>query len=88
MVTGPSAQETPDERTVQEIWATVLGLGADEVRPEDNFFDLGGNSILAARVSARFAELYGVDAIDSFEIIFDAEDLTHTVALLGGATSG
>lgn len=75
--------DIPDERAVAEIWSTVLGL--PKVSAQDNFFDLGGNSILAARVSARFAQRFGVDSIDGLEAIFDADDLAHTVALLRAA---
>ncbi|MFJ6793255.1 type I polyketide synthase [Streptomyces sp. NPDC091268] len=33
------------------IWADVLGMAS--VRPDEDFFDLGGDSVLAARVCAR-----------------------------------
>ncbi|MFD3698363.1 phosphopantetheine-binding protein [Streptomyces sp. NPDC058646] len=76
--------DTPDERAVAEIWSGVIGL--EQVRPQDNFFDLGGNSILAARVSAQFAARFGVDPVDGLEALFDADDLAHTVELLRAAT--
>ncbi|MER7341824.1 phosphopantetheine-binding protein [Streptomyces sp. NPDC000075] len=77
--------EVPDVRAVAEIWAAVLGL--DEVAPQDNFFDLGGNSILAARVSARFAARFELDTIDGLEALFDADDLAGTVELLREASA-
>ncbi|MFC9660091.1 amino acid adenylation domain-containing protein [Nocardia sp. NPDC127606] len=39
------------ERTVAEVFAEVLG--AERVGADDNFFDLGGNSLLATRLTAR-----------------------------------
>ncbi|MBW4566490.1 MAG: amino acid adenylation domain-containing protein [Tolypothrix carrinoi HA7290-LM1] len=40
--------ETAAEKVICSVWETVLGL--DAVGVEDNFFDLGGDSILALRV--------------------------------------
>ncbi|MFC8274225.1 non-ribosomal peptide synthetase, partial [Streptomyces sp. NPDC057271] len=50
---GPSAQEPrgPLEQRIAALWADVLGL--DRVGLDDNFFDLGGNSLLLSRVSIR-----------------------------------
>nr|AKA59447.1 non-ribosomal peptide synthetase [uncultured bacterium AR_456] len=39
------------ERRIQRAWADVLGI--DAVGVHDNFFDLGGNSLLLARLHAR-----------------------------------
>ena len=45
------APGTGMETTVSEIWSAVLGRSP--VGVEDNFFDLGGNSLLLLQVSAR-----------------------------------
>jgi amino acid adenylation domain-containing protein len=42
---------TTVERTVAGIWRDVLGVGA--VGRDDNFFDLGGNSLRLAQVQSR-----------------------------------
>jgi amino acid adenylation domain-containing protein len=39
------------ERTIASVWAEVLTL--DEIGVEDNFFDLGGNSLLLSTLHAR-----------------------------------
>jgi acyl carrier protein len=39
------------------VWAQVLDR--DDVGPDENFFDLGGNSLLMARASARLSEVLG-----------------------------
>lgn len=41
---------TENERRVADIWAKVLGLDPAEIGRDDNFFDLGGNSLAAMRV--------------------------------------
>ncbi|NLS92893.1 MAG: amino acid adenylation domain-containing protein [Planctomycetaceae bacterium] len=48
---------TDFEKTVAAIWADVLGL--DRVGVHDNFFDLGGHSLHAMKVSAHIRSLYG-----------------------------
>ena len=46
-----AAARTSIEERVAHIWADVLAL--DQVGVYDNFFDLGGNSVLAAQVVSR-----------------------------------
>ncbi|MFD4658624.1 non-ribosomal peptide synthase/polyketide synthase [Kitasatospora sp. NPDC058444] len=53
-----TALRTERERALAAVWAEVLGL--DAVGAEDDFFDLGGDSILAARTLARTTERLGV----------------------------
>ncbi|MFI0976471.1 amino acid adenylation domain-containing protein [Streptomyces sp. NPDC021093] len=46
-----SAPATPAERTLAQVWSEVLGVG--RVGTRDNFFDLGGDSILSIQVVAK-----------------------------------
>ncbi|PWI10491.1 non-ribosomal peptide synthetase [Streptomyces sp. NWU339] len=48
---------TGDERALAAIWADVLGV--DAVGVTDDFFDLGGDSLLAARTLTRIREVLG-----------------------------
>ncbi|GAA4812204.1 hypothetical protein GCM10023220_49340 [Streptomyces ziwulingensis] len=48
---GHVAPRTPAERTLSRVWAEVLGVA--RIGVEDNFFDLGGDSILSIQVVAR-----------------------------------
>jgi amino acid adenylation domain-containing protein/thioester reductase-like protein len=48
------------ELMLARIWEGVLRLEEGEVRPEDNFFDLGGHSLAAAQLSSRVEEGFGV----------------------------
>jgi non-ribosomal peptide synthetase component F len=47
---GLVAPRTDTEATLAAIWRDVLGI--DEVGVEDNFFDLGGDSILGVQIAS------------------------------------
>ncbi|NMN98649.1 amino acid adenylation domain-containing protein [Nocardiaceae bacterium YC2-7] len=51
------APRNPTERAVAEVFATVLGV--EDVGIDDNFFDLGGNSLSATRMVARVKTVTG-----------------------------
>ncbi|EFQ91494.1 hypothetical protein PTT_11654 [Pyrenophora teres f. teres 0-1] len=57
---GPKRQpSTEAERTMQQLWARVLGIEPDSIGLDDSFFRLGGDSITAMKLvgEARRAEL-------------------------------
>jgi amino acid adenylation domain-containing protein len=62
-----TAPRTPMERDLAAIWAEVLAL--DRVGVEDNFFDLGGHSLGAARILSRVYAAFNVDL--SLKALFD-----------------
>ncbi|KAK4614117.1 Nonribosomal peptide synthase atnA [Fulvia fulva] len=41
---------SPVEKTLSDLWATVLGVDANQMCPSDHFFRLGGDSISAMRL--------------------------------------
>ncbi|MBG9390066.1 MupA/Atu3671 family FMN-dependent luciferase-like monooxygenase [Caenimonas aquaedulcis] len=53
------APESAMEKTIASIWAEVLGLPS--VGTGDNFFDLGGHSLLVVQVQRRLREACGRD---------------------------
>ncbi|MFI5179274.1 MAG: SDR family oxidoreductase, partial [Vicinamibacterales bacterium] len=53
------ASRTPLERTVCEVFERVLGI--DQVGVHDNFFDLGGHSLLTVDILARLRRQVGID---------------------------
>ena len=57
--TAFAAAETPTENELAKIWAEVLDL--EQVGINDNFLELGGNSLLATRVSARVMGKFRVE---------------------------
>lgn len=54
---GRTAPRDDVERTLCRTWAEVLGI--DEVGIDDNFFEIGGHSLLAARLFARLDKAFG-----------------------------
>jgi amino acid adenylation domain-containing protein len=59
---------TPIEKRMAEILAALLGL--DQVSAQDNFFLLGGHSLLGAQLIARVRDVFGVEL--SLRSLFDA----------------
>ena len=59
IATGFVDPRTAAEKTVAKVWADVLGL--ERVGARDNFFDVGGQSLLATRVVARLREAFRLD---------------------------
>jgi hypothetical protein len=57
-VTSPNPATGLIERAVAGLWCQVLEV--DRVEPDDNFFDLGGNSILAAELLAKVRATLGI----------------------------
>ena len=57
--THQHADEQTTSHLIQQTWAEVLGLAA--VEPDDDFFDLGGNSLVVAAAMARLNERLGLD---------------------------
>ncbi|MFE3634311.1 non-ribosomal peptide synthase/polyketide synthase [Streptomyces sp. NPDC059168] len=76
--TGRVAPRSAEERALAAIWADVLGV--DEVGVTDDFFDLGGESILAARVLARVRDRLGVRA--TVRDVFTARTVAALAPLL------
>ncbi|WP_227984382.1 non-ribosomal peptide synthetase [Nocardia spumae] len=58
------APSTPVEEIVADVFATLLVPGVDDqpgrVGADDDFFELGGNSLLAAQAAARIGSALGV----------------------------
>ncbi len=76
------------ERDLLAIWQDVLL--AQELGVHDNFFDLGGNSLLGAEVLARIQQgrLGSVSIVDLFERPTIALLAEHLAARSGGAPEG
>ena len=61
------------------MWAEILGL--DHVGVEDNFFDIGGESISAMKISARSKEAVGIAV--SVRLLFRCQTVAKIAAELG-----
>jgi acyl carrier protein len=56
---GLTAPSGPVQEALAEIWAELLGL--DEIGVDEDFFELGGSSLLATRAVTRIRETLGVE---------------------------
>jgi acyl carrier protein len=53
------APETEMERRLIAVWQQVLGF--EPIGVEDNFFDLGGDSLIAIKMASRLKQELGMD---------------------------
>lgn len=54
-----AAPRTETERAIAEIWKETLGV--ERVGLDDNFFDLGGHSLLLAKAHTRLQSVFGAE---------------------------
>ena len=71
---------TPAEQLVAAVWSDVLGVA--EISTDDNFFNLGGDSLTAVRVVGRVFDVFGMV---SPYTIFDAPTLAEFAAAVSAA---
>jgi len=62
------------EKQVCEIWAGVLGLDVDKVGIRDDFFRLGGNSIIAIRLVSKLNSDIALSSIFKYRTV---QELAH-----------
>jgi amino acid adenylation domain-containing protein len=79
-----AAPRTELERVMAGIWAEVLGV--ERVGIEDNFFDLGGQSLLATRLISRIQSVLGMQA--EIQDLFDAPTVAGLAARLASRGTG
>ncbi|MFF1925764.1 amino acid adenylation domain-containing protein [Streptomyces sp. NPDC058221] len=75
---------TPTEQQLAAIWQELLGL--DTVRGEDDFFDLGGDSMLVLQVFARLAEVRA--PLPRPTVIYEHRTLTGLAAIVDATVAG
>ncbi len=56
-----TAPATPIEEQLMQVWQTVLGLETGRVRPSDDFFRLGGNSLASLRLVSEVYKVFNID---------------------------
>jgi amino acid adenylation domain-containing protein len=61
------APRTPEEKLLATIWAEVLGV--NPIGIHNNFFELGGNSLLIIRIQYKLSELFDqkISVVELFE---------------------
>jgi phthiocerol/phenolphthiocerol synthesis type-I polyketide synthase E len=72
----PAGDETTQRLTA--MWRELLGL--DSVGPDDNYFDLGGDSALAVHLFARIEKEFGVKL--PLATLFEAQTVTELTEVL------
>jgi non-ribosomal peptide synthetase component F len=55
----PSSDLDESAAKLAEIWSSLLGIDPQQIRADDNFFDLGGNSLLAMQAVALMEKELG-----------------------------
>lgn len=78
MVDAAAAFETDDLHAILEIWKELLGV--ESVDPADNFFSLGGHSLMGTMMIARIRDRMGVTL--SLRHLFDASTPAELVAVV------
>lgn len=76
--TAAVTPRTAAEKLIARMFADVLGL--DDVDVHDDFFDLGGDSLLAAQLANRIAAVADVDV--PLRTIFDASTVAELATAL------
>jgi amino acid adenylation domain-containing protein len=69
---------TEVERVLCEVWEEVLGVSGVGVR--DNFFDLGGHSLLSVQIASRVRETLGLEL--PLTAVFDVPTVEGLAAVL------
>ncbi len=72
------APETPTEQRLVDIIATLLGV--ERVGADDNFFLIGGHSLLGTQVVLRAREAFGVEV--SLRDLFEAETVAQLALMI------
>ncbi|MFI6475799.1 amino acid adenylation domain-containing protein [Streptomyces sp. NPDC050516] len=78
---GGRAVRSPQEELLCQVFAEVLGLAG--IGPDDDFFEHGGHSLLAARVLSRVRAVLGAEL--PVRALFDARTPAALAARLPGA---
>ncbi|MUG92160.1 amino acid adenylation domain-containing protein [Scytonema sp. UIC 10036] len=72
------APRNPVEETLAEIWAEVLGL--EKVGIHDNFFDLGGHSLMVTQIISRIRKAFDVEI--SLRSLFETPTIADLVVII------
>jgi amino acid adenylation domain-containing protein len=92
---SPWRESAPEERTqplteteqrLFDIWCDALGHS--DFGTEDNFFDLGGDSLHAVRMAGRFRTEFGIERTgeEAIDLLFEAPTIKELAAILSRDT--
>jgi amino acid adenylation domain-containing protein len=79
----PVLPRSPEARALAALWSEVLAVSP--IAEDDDFFELGGDSLSAARIAARARALLGVDLPAS--VVLEARTLAALAARLASPSA-
>ncbi len=71
----------PEQARLAQVWASALNIDVNDIRPTDNFFDLGGDSLLAMRVMQQAEQGLGFQ-VEARRYVF--ENLAQLAVVASG----
>lgn len=74
----------PEEDLVRGVWERILGVSP--IGPDDDFFDLGGSSLMAVQVIQEISDRLGLDL--PMSALFQAPTVAGLAATIRGAEGG
>ncbi|GAA4671288.1 condensation domain-containing protein [Phytohabitans rumicis] len=77
----PRPPAGPVEQAVAGIWSRLLGV--EDITADDDFFDLGGHSLLVARVRTALRRTFAVDL--PLQVLFEATSVAELAAAVTAA---
>jgi amino acid adenylation domain-containing protein len=83
------APRTPEEKAIAEVCAGLLQLDPAAISVQDNFFDLGGHSLLGTQLMSRLSRIFEVEI--PLRALFDAptiDGLAAAIVRLKSAQAG
>jgi thioesterase domain-containing protein/acyl carrier protein len=78
---APASGAENIEATLASWWQELLGV--DQVHPGDDFFSLGGHSLIGVRLFAKIKKTFGVDL--ELAVLFEARTLRQLAEVIRGA---
>jgi len=76
----PAVPQTETEKTLARIWSELLNVA--NVGANDDFFDLGGQSLVAIQAVSRIRDAFGVDV--SLRNLFERPTIAGLAELIDG----
>jgi amino acid adenylation domain-containing protein len=80
-----AAPQTPTEKTLAGIWSEVLNI--EPIGVNDNFFDLGGQSLLAAQIISRTRTAFQIE-IALCSLFYKPTIAAFAIAVEGAESTG
>ncbi|WP_281558223.1 non-ribosomal peptide synthetase [Thalassomonas sp. RHCl1] len=74
------APQTDIEKSLVQIWSSLLKLDADKISITANFFELGGHSLLVTRLKALIESEFGMEF--NVKDLFELSDITSVAQVI------